>query len=1713
MTLMAVFRAIATILVPAHLLLSLPPSPSAASQRTRSEALRPQERDDALLKVRPPRASVEFPVDPTDADIFRARVFEEPLVPIGGVGSAEENRALAAAISTYLNQGGSEETAPLEAFLATHPDSVWRASLLTDLGIVYRRTGYFSRAIANWERAWSLAKDAEDPHGRAIADRAVGELAELSARLGRVERLQELFSEVASRDVRGSAAEKIQGAKEGLWLMLNDPGSAFRCGPMAVEILLAKSRQGYAPDPLGADSPLAKSTRRGTSLDQLRALATSVGLKMQMAKRLGPEAAIVLPAVVHWRAGHFAALVAEASGSYRTEDPTFGDGLWITRRALEEESTGYFLVPDGPLPVGWRPVLAEEGQSVWGKGSTDRGDSENQDCQDQTAGGNSGGCKTGSCRGLATYTFHAMMIGLSVDDSPVGYSPPMGPPIQFSLRYHQREEFQPQIFTYSNLGPKWTSDWISYVEDNPSNPLQTPRIYLRGGGRETPSDYDPGTQASAPHYKSHATLVRTASSPIRYERRLRDGSVDVYAQPDGAAISPRKVFLTEVIDPLGNAVKLTYDDSMRMVTITDAIGQVTALSYDVLGDPYKITRVTDPFGRFATFEYNGVGQLSKITDVIGLTSEFRYSAADFIFNLTTPYGTTSFSWFSGPRDRDRWLEAVDPLGGRERIEYKNDVPSTIVPSQDPAAKVPVGFQNRNVNLGNRNTFYWDKRAMALYPGDYSKAHIFHWLHSKNYTLTSGVLESEKAPLENRIWYAYANQPVSYQVGSSARPTIVARVLDDGTTQAFRYEYNARGKVIRATDPLGRETIYVYGTHNTPDPNPTTGTGLDLLQVKQKNPSGASGCTVGTSTGCDLLASYTYNSQHQVLTSTDASGQTTMLTYLPDGRLQTIVAPPHSGLQPGESSPRALTGAERTTTFSYFPDSAPTGAARLHKRTGASIPQGAPTTNYTYDGFGRVRTVTDSDNYTLTYDYDALDRPRRTTYPDGTYEETVYHRLDTGARRDRLGRWTYSFYDALRRVISTRDPLGRTIAQQWCDCGSLDKLIDANGHATRWEYDLQGRITREVRTDEKAWEYTYENTTGRLKERKDPKLQVTGYEYLLDNNLQEITYSAAMVPTPNVSFTYDPNHNRIASVTDGMGPTSYGYHPIGVPPAPGAGRLASVDGPLANDTVSYAYDPLGRTASHGLPGFDSTLVYDALGRLARQESPVGNFTSAYHGAMARLLSLSYPNGQTTRYTYFPNSGDHRLQEIRHLGPGAALLSKNTYTYDVQSNIQTWTQQVGTSAAKLYDLNYDPADQLAAATLKSTDPTPVILKRYSYAFDLGGNRTSEQADDSATSWTLNPRNQLASQQGGGVLLFRGSVSEPATVNVQGRPVPVAPDNRFEGPAQVPSGISTVAVTATDPAGNLRTNTYQLSLGGTAVSYSYDFNGNLTSDGTRTFEWDAENRLTAVKQGATTLASFAYDAWGRRVQKTAGALTRTYVYDAEDVIEERLSSGQTVHYVHGLEIDQPLAQRDSAAIVAYYLADHLGSIVQMTNSAGTTTLTREYDPWGNLLQGSSTSGYAFTGREWDSETGLYFYRARYYDPGTTRFLSEDPIGLEGGVNLYTYVGNDPVSFNDPYGLDVDLTLRNRPEEDKTPEWLCGPRAPAPRKQICIGKNPKFCLDLPQEGDNPPDPRPIPPPGPASRCGPGSCMPPLPGFLESVHWNYPCGSLLSCLLPRPGM
>jgi RHS repeat-associated protein len=182
----------------------------------------------------------------------------------------------------------------------------------------------------------------------------------------------------------------------------------------------------------------------------------------------------------------------------------------------------------------------------------------------------------------------------------------------------------------------------------------------------------------------------------------------------------------------------------------------------------------------------------------------------------------------------------------------------------------------------------------------------------------------------------------------------------------------------------------------------------------------------------------------------------------------------------------------------------------------------------------------------------------------------------------------------------------------------------------------------------------------------------------------------------------------------------------------------------------------------------------------------------------------------------------------------------------------------------------------------------------------------------------------------------------------------------------------------------------------------------------EWDAENRLTRVLNNGSEVVSYKYDGLGRRTEKTAGGVTTSFVLAGMDVLEERVGAN-TTRYVHGPNMDQHWARIDPSGAKSYYVADHLGSIVQTTNTSATVTLTREYDPWGNQLQGSTTGGYAYTGREWDPATQTSYYRARDYDSMAGRFLSEDPIGFSGGANPYAYADANPIAFVDPLGLQA--------------------------------------------------------------------------------------------------
>jgi RHS repeat-associated protein len=239
---------------------------------------------------------------------------------------------------------------------------------------------------------------------------------------------------------------------------------------------------------------------------------------------------------------------------------------------------------------------------------------------------------------------------------------------------------------------------------------------------------------------------------------------------------------------------------------------------------------------------------------------------------------------------------------------------------------------------------------------------------------------------------------------------------------------------------------------------------------------------------------------------------------------------------------------------------------------------------------------------------------------------------------------------------------------------------------------------------------------------------------------------------------------------------------------------------------------------------------------------------------------------------------------------------------------------------------------------------------------------------------------------------------------------------------------------------------------------------------------------RRSAVTLragVSFKCDPFGRRIEKSSSAGSSIYAYDGGNVIEEANASGAVVaRYAQGLGIDVPLAMLRSGA-TSYYHADGLGSVTSLSNAAGSLAQTYGYDSFGKQTSssGSLTNPFQYTARELDPETGLYYYRARYYDPTSGRFLSEDRLRYQGGANFYRYVQNSPLVWIDPSGDNLCYSV--------TPNGMT--------EKPCADPNGGMsCISVP-EGDSCRVPIPPGPPGPAlssafdSKYAPGCKCNPL--------------------------
>lgn len=1629
------------------------------------------------VQISGPTAQAGFSATPSDFEFFKYSGLDLPLVPDGAT-TMGENVALATALSNYKSAGVVYDFSSIDDFLQNYPDSAWRASLLTNKGLSLRNHGFIGSSFSVLEDAWQLAKDAGNPSIRAYANRAIAELIAIKAGLGRQDELEVLFAQIEDRSFKGKSAELIANAQLGAASMEQNPERSFNCGPAALLNVLNELGHSGATDPRIMAKP---ATTDGLSLASVAELANLVGFSDFTIGYRDPEnGAYLTPSILHWNEGHFSALLRKNGDRYLVQDPTLGRSMWVPEAALDAETSGYFLIAQSALPQGWRSVDGQEAATVWGKGKTMlTEDGATRPYDEKSCDGD------GENRGMPAYSVHLLLASLSITDTPLWVNTPFGNPVNFTLSYNQRETSlpDPNLAAQGNVGANWTHNWQSWADGSDTNitnvGYQTVTLAVPGGGAETfklndaLTDYDLQRDTQA---KLTALFDPNSTGliPSAYTLDYPDGSFYTYGIRRN--FGPARYFLTEMTDPYGNTVTLNYDSDYRLTTVvTDALPSAAlTFVYEYLPDgqpnynpatasspeDYLIKEVVGPQGRFTKLNYDSHSRIDGITDMAGLEASFDYGAS-YMATMTTPYGQTSFQYPSDSGVVSRSILITDPEGQQERFEFTQNVDTSTFWGTELS---PVtGLPPTGVSLGSHfyddlNTFHWDKRAMETAQNadgsmDYSQAVAYHWMQVDSQRASS-VLHSVKQPLEYRDWYIYADAS-GVTIGGTNKPTAIKRFVKDESgnvvERSTSFEYNSLGKVTRSIDPKGRELVMEYAPSND----------IDLIEVKQRTGSGVDDFAP--------LSTFVYDEDNdgqddfpRLPSLIDgADGVRLDLTFNSKGQVLSVTRQQPDG--------QGLFVNAGTTDYTYDTQAAGETYGFLLKVEGPSVNGQRPTTCYTYDSYGRVRTATDTENFTLTYSYDDLDRITQIDYPDGSHVANLYEPFSDGLDLigfvDRMGRLSQFMHDDLGRVVQSIDPKGQSTLYQWCGCGSLNTITDPKGQSTTWVRDVQGRLEKKIYADETEVNYSYEPETGYLSKVIDQRGFDKQFKYFVDGNIEEISYDdggtgdTSYLDAPTVNYTYDPYFNRAKTlVTEGQ-PDDYEYQYYGFTGDGNANRLEKVivtknrDGQTMTADIDYSYDSLGRLLTRGFKGDTETYGYDNLDRMETLSDPLGDFVYEYDDLTARILSVQHSvsgvDGIRTDLTYKSKVAGGEEREVPYLSSimhstSAGIVNAHAFRRNENGWIDLWQQYDGTQWQS-HGYRYDQAGQLQHdRTYAGLDENSPLLESEEYRYDLAGNRilfkdTSSQLNDAHS----NNLNQLTARTSEGSVLFHGTISEPGKVFVQqldgsnnvtqNVEADLYGGGEFYAELDLPVGTNTVRIIARDIHGETSTQDYSVPVAADpGDSFTHDAAGNLTnwtkSDGAVIeYKWDAANRLREIEVDSVTVQTFEYDGAGRMIRATSGGESDDYYWAGlERLGRENVGASPTVYRRY---LTQGFTESlDGATASNYYvLRDHLGSTREILDDTYATVAKYDYSAWGEVekLIGSIDADQLYTGHLYfaDSDTPLHLAPYRAYQPQLGRWMQRDPMheyfGLDAevyqGPNLYRYGFNDPVNNLDNNGLWV--------------------------------------------------------------------------------------------------
>jgi RHS repeat-associated protein len=1085
----------------------------------------------------------------------------------------------------------------------------------------------------------------------------------------------------------------------------------------------------------------------------------------------------------------------------------------------------------------------------------------------------------------------------------------------------------------------------------------------------------------------------------------------------------------------GNVTHWELDRRGRPLRRIAPDGGVSVWARDSVG---RLTAYTDPLQRITTYTRDAQGYVTLEQRPDGSNRSFAYQSA---FHVLTTYvnerghlvtyahdseghrisetnalsGRTTFTW-----DQGLLVGVTDPLNRRVTFQYD---PVTRRPTKEIHALGEVSYSYDS----NGNLAVWRDALQRLHTVAYDpmgrlleeRTPLNHlWRRSYN---GAGLLFEETDPLGRIVRHDYD------ELGRRVKSR---EAFDTALQRTSLREFDDAGQLIQQTDPLVRQTQYLRDGLSRPVAM------VDALGQHQRVVYDRAGNILAEIDPLGATTRHQYDALNRRVQTIDANGQISTVQYDPAGNV--VVR---------------LDALGRRSEYQFD---------ALNRPTVMTEAVGTPlvrTSTTVYDPVGNVTAQLHALNRRVEHDYDALNRPTVTREAVGTpLVRTTTMLYDPVGNRvgtiDPLQRRTSYIFDGadreVRRIEAVGTPLQRTTTIEYDAVNNRTALVDPLGRRSEFRFDLLNRQTQIIEGVGTAVERTttlaldlVDNPTAVT----DPQHQTerAGYDPL---DRKVVGLDGRNAPFP---VAYDAA-GRVAAVSDASGNhTSYAYNRVG--------RLLSET--TAFGTRLFGYDPVGnRTSATDRNGRLRQFQFDALNRRTAEiwltgGNPVRTMAYAYN-LKDELTSASDPDSayaQTfdalARVTSVSNSGTPGVPAVV-LTPGYDAASQrtslaatvngagdflSTFQYDALGQ-RTSTQQSGTGVSpKRVDVSYNAAGQLdgisrfsdlagtqlVATSTHGYDPSGrlsslthsrsgVGLAQYGLAYDAASRITSFTGPDGTSTFSYDPANQLTA----------------AAHSYQGN-----------------------EAYAYDATGN-RTNTgYQTGahnrlLQDGIYSYQYDAEGNRTRQTTLAtgdyveYEWDHRNRLTRVlfkTSGgtATKEVTYGYDLHDRRLRKTVDpdgpgqqvADVKRFVYDDRHIALVFNGAGSlTNRYLHGAAIDQVFAdeqlnpgQPGQPGNVLWPLADHLGTVRDLVNSSGVVQKHRKYDSFGRITNDSNAALdhlFAYTGRESDAETGMYYNRARYYDSFVGRFLSEDLSGFAAGdSNLYRYVGNNPLNMTDPSGL----------------------------------------------------------------------------------------------------